>query len=96
MKPAWSGAAAGAAAGASSDATAAGASGVVAGAAQRRHVAGRVAGPDRVAQALLAVMASMYAVYHGPQGLRRIAHRVHAFALALRQVERQAALVSVR
>ncbi len=29
------------------------------------------------AQALLAVMASMYAVYHGPQGLRRIAERVH-------------------
>ena len=37
------------------------------------------------AQVLLAVMAGMYAVYHGPQGLRRIAHRVHAFALALRQ-----------
>src|SRR5690348_6929441 len=29
------------------------------------------------AQALLAIMASMYAVYHGPQGLRRIAERVH-------------------
>ncbi len=29
------------------------------------------------AQVLLAVMASMYAVYHGPQGLRRIAQRVH-------------------
>ncbi len=29
------------------------------------------------AQALLAVMASMYAVYHGPQGLQRIAERVH-------------------
>jgi glycine dehydrogenase len=28
------------------------------------------------AQVLLAVMASMYAVYHGPQGLRRIAQRV--------------------
>jgi glycine dehydrogenase len=37
------------------------------------------------AQVLLAVMAGMYAVYHGPHGLRRIAHRVHAFALALRQ-----------
>ena len=28
------------------------------------------------AQVLLAVMASMYAVYHGPDGLKRIAHRV--------------------
>ena len=30
------------------------------------------------AQVLLAVMASMYAVYHGPEGLRAIAARVHA------------------
>ncbi len=29
------------------------------------------------AQVLLAVMAGMYAVYHGPEGLRRIAERVH-------------------
>ena len=29
------------------------------------------------AQALLAVMASMYAVYHGPKGLRDIAQRIH-------------------
>ena len=29
------------------------------------------------AQALLAVMASMYAVFHGPQGLKAIAQRVH-------------------
>jgi len=29
------------------------------------------------AQVLLAVMAGMYAVYHGPQGLERIARRVH-------------------
>ncbi|SDF70552.1 MULTISPECIES: aminomethyl-transferring glycine dehydrogenase [unclassified Duganella] len=29
------------------------------------------------AQVLLAVMASMYAVYHGPQGLQQIAQRVH-------------------
>ncbi len=29
------------------------------------------------AQVLLAVMASMYAVYHGPDGLRQIARRVH-------------------
>ena len=30
------------------------------------------------AQVLLAVIASMYAVYHGPEGLRAIAERVHA------------------
>jgi glycine dehydrogenase len=35
------------------------------------------------AQALLAIMASMYAVYHGPEGLRRIASRVHAYARVL-------------
>ncbi|WP_137699769.1 aminomethyl-transferring glycine dehydrogenase [Marimonas lutisalis] len=29
------------------------------------------------AQALLAVMASMYAVYHGPEGLKAIAQRIH-------------------
>src|SRR5437764_11783129 len=32
------------------------------------------------AQVLLAVMASMYAVYHGPRGLRAIAERVHRHA----------------
>ncbi len=35
------------------------------------------------AQVLLAVVASMYAVYHGPKGLRRIAGRVNLFARAL-------------
>ncbi len=35
------------------------------------------------AQVLLAVMASMYAVYHGPEGLRRIAQRVHALTCRL-------------
>jgi glycine dehydrogenase len=35
------------------------------------------------AQVLLAVVASMYAVYHGPDGLRRIAQRVHRSATAL-------------
>ena len=34
------------------------------------------------AQVLLAIMAGMYAVYHGPQGLRRIAQRVHVFTAA--------------
>ena len=29
------------------------------------------------AQALLAVMASMYAVFHGPKGLKAIAQRIH-------------------
>ncbi|MEK7388598.1 MAG: aminomethyl-transferring glycine dehydrogenase [Elusimicrobiota bacterium] len=36
------------------------------------------------AQVLLAVIAGMYAVYHGPQGLTGIALRVRALALALR------------
>jgi glycine dehydrogenase len=35
------------------------------------------------AQVLLAVMASMYAVYHGPDGIRRIAQRVHMQATLL-------------
>jgi glycine cleavage system P protein (glycine dehydrogenase) len=35
------------------------------------------------AQVLLAIMASMYAVYHGPDGLRAIARRVHALARVL-------------
>src|SRR4051794_29445178 len=35
------------------------------------------------AQVLLAVMAGMYAVYHGPDGLRAIARRVHSHALTL-------------
>jgi glycine dehydrogenase len=35
------------------------------------------------AQVLLAVMASMYAVYHGPEGLRAIAGRVHRHAANL-------------
>ena len=35
------------------------------------------------AQALLANIAGLYAVYHGPKGLRRIASRVHAFAQLL-------------
>jgi len=36
------------------------------------------------AQVLLAVMASMYAVYHGPNGLQRIASRVHRLTSILR------------
>ncbi|MBM4126121.1 MAG: aminomethyl-transferring glycine dehydrogenase [Nitrospira sp.] len=35
------------------------------------------------AQVLLAVMAGMYAVYHGPEGLRRIATRVRGLTLVL-------------
>ncbi len=35
------------------------------------------------AQVLLAVMAGLYAVYHGPEGLRRIAERVHGLAVVL-------------
>ena len=41
------------------------------------------------AQVLLAVMAAMYAVYHGPDGLRRIAWRVHRLtAIARAGLER--------
>jgi glycine dehydrogenase len=35
------------------------------------------------AQVLLAVVAGMYAVYHGPDGLREIARRVHSHAASL-------------
>ncbi|MCC6250462.1 MAG: aminomethyl-transferring glycine dehydrogenase [Rubrivivax sp.] len=35
------------------------------------------------AQVLLAVMASMYAVYHGPEGLKRIARRVASYTAVL-------------
>jgi glycine dehydrogenase len=35
------------------------------------------------AQALLAIMAGMYAVYHGPQGLKLIAQRIHGLAVLL-------------
>lgn len=35
------------------------------------------------AQALLAIMAAMYAVYHGPEGLKRIARNIHGLAVAL-------------
>ncbi len=36
------------------------------------------------AQVLLAVMASMYAVYHGPRGVERIARRVHRLTAILK------------
>ncbi len=35
------------------------------------------------AQVLLAIMASMFAVYHGPEGLKRIARRIHAYTSLL-------------
>ncbi len=35
------------------------------------------------AQALLANMAAMYAVYHGPQGLKKIAQRIHVLTAAI-------------
>jgi glycine dehydrogenase len=44
------------------------------------------------AQVLLAVVASMYAVHHGPDGLREIARRTHAHANALAQALTQAGL----
>nr|WP_183425792.1 aminomethyl-transferring glycine dehydrogenase [Luteimonas sp. RC10] len=42
------------------------------------------------AQVLLAVMASMYAVYHGPEGLTRIARRTHRLTAILAAALRQA------
>ncbi|MEO7428416.1 MAG: aminomethyl-transferring glycine dehydrogenase, partial [Acidimicrobiales bacterium] len=44
------------------------------------------------AQVLLAVMASMYAVYHGPEGLRAIAERVHGQAARLARALQSAGL----
>jgi glycine dehydrogenase len=44
------------------------------------------------AQVLLAVVASMYAVYHGPDGLRAIATRTHRYAALLAAALREAAV----
>jgi glycine dehydrogenase len=44
------------------------------------------------AQVLLAVMASMYAVYHGPDGLTRIARRVHRLTAILAESLKRAGL----
>lgn len=41
------------------------------------------------AQALLAIMATLYACYHGPEGLRAIALRVHGLAVRLANSLRQ-------
>lgn len=41
------------------------------------------------AQVLLAVIAGMYAVYHGPEGLRRIGRRTHRHAVVLAEGLRQ-------
>jgi glycine dehydrogenase len=37
------------------------------------------------AQVLLAIMAGMYAVYHGPHGIKRIAEKIHKLAMVLDQ-----------
>ena len=44
------------------------------------------------AQALLAIMASMYALYHGPEGLRRIAERVQRLTRLLGETLGEAGL----
>ncbi len=41
------------------------------------------------AQVLLAIMSGMYAVYHGPEGLRTIAHRVHGLTALLADALKQ-------
>ncbi len=45
------------------------------------------------AQVLLAVMASMYAVYHGPEGLKHIANTIHTRAAALKSALAGAGIV---
>ncbi len=44
------------------------------------------------AQALLAIMATLYACYHGPQGLQAIASRVHSLAMRLIRVLQNAGI----
>ncbi|MCC6741105.1 MAG: glycine dehydrogenase (aminomethyl-transferring), partial [Planctomycetia bacterium] len=44
------------------------------------------------AQVLLAVCAAAYGIYHGPEGLRRIARRVHAMTATLREGLKRAGL----
>ncbi|RAP59211.1 aminomethyl-transferring glycine dehydrogenase [Oleiagrimonas sp. MCCC 1A03011] len=44
------------------------------------------------AQVLLAVMAGMYAVYHGPEGLQRIARRTHRLTAILAAALREAGI----
>jgi len=46
------------------------------------------------AQVLLSVMASMYAIYHGPKGLRRIAQRAHYLTTLLQASARAAGLIT--
>lgn len=38
------------------------------------------------AQALLASMAGMYTVYHGPEGIRKIASRIHAYTAYINEI----------
>ena len=47
------------------------------------------------AQVLLAVLAGMYAVYHGPDGLKAIAHRVNNLATRLNQGAKDAGLTTL-
>ncbi len=44
------------------------------------------------AQVLLAVTAGMYAVYHGPEGLRQIAQRTHRYAAVLARALRESGI----
>ncbi|MCB9030334.1 MAG: aminomethyl-transferring glycine dehydrogenase [Deltaproteobacteria bacterium] len=45
------------------------------------------------AQVLLAIMASMYCVYHGPSGIRRISNRIFRYTALLAEVLKAAGLV---
>ncbi len=44
------------------------------------------------AQVLLAIMASMYACYHGPDGIRAIAQRIHGLTALVARIAREAGL----
>jgi glycine dehydrogenase len=46
------------------------------------------------AQVLLAVMASMYAIYHGPEGLRHLGQRVHQLACTLKATLKAAGIAT--